>query len=146
MRCVEHDGLLVEGDDMNEPISDAARGILDGHIVLSRKLAERGVFPAISVQESISRVMKDVIDDEHAAAAAIIKEWVAAYRESEDIVQLGAYASGTNTVLDSAIAKMPVLTSFLKQGKEEQNSFNDSVSTIKIIAGQTGSGNIRKAG
>lgn len=138
--------VLVEGDDMNEPISDAARGILDGHIVLSRKLAERGVYPAISVQESISRVMKDVIDPEHANAAAVIKEWIAAYRENEDIVQLGAYASGTNPVLDRAIARMPELTSFLKQGKEEQRTFQDSVDAIKVIAGQATSNDMRKAG
>lgn len=138
--------VLVEGDDMNEPISDAARGILDGHIVLSRKLAERGVFPAISVQESISRVMKDVIDPEHANAAAAIKEWIASYRENEDIVQLGAYASGTNPVLDKAIARMPELTAFLKQGKEDQSNFQDSVDAIKVIAGQEINNDMRKAG
>ena len=80
--------------------------------------------------------MKDVIDPEHAHAAAAIKEWIASYRENEDIVQLGAYASGTNPVLDKAIARMPELIAFLKQGKEDQSNFQDSVDAIKVIAGQ----------
>ena len=88
--------VLVEGDDFNEPISDAARGILDGHIILSRKLANLGHFPAIDTLDSISRVMGKVIFDDHLKAARKIKELLATYRMSEDLISIGAYQKGTN--------------------------------------------------
>lgn len=136
--------VLVEGDDLNEPISDSARGILDGHIVLSRKLAERGIFPAISVQESISRVMNEVVEDGHRQNAQHIKELIAAYRENEDLIQLGAYASGTNPVLDQAITKMPEIMKILKQDRKEAQRFTETISQIENLAGIPAQADLRR--
>lgn len=111
--------VLVEADDMNEPIADAVRGILDGHIVLSRKLANRAQYPAVSVLESISRVMVDVVDAEHMQAAERVKRLMAVWEEIEDLVNIGAYASGTNAEFDLAIGMRPWIESFLKQGMSE---------------------------
>lgn len=111
--------VLVEGDDMNEPISDAVRGILDGHIMLERKIAHKGHYPAIDVLASISRCMKDVIDKDHEAAAAKFRELLAAYRDQEDAINLGAYSRGANASVDKAIAMMDRINSFLKQGIRE---------------------------
>ncbi len=107
--------VLVESDDMNEPIADAARGILDGHIVLSRKLAQRSQYPAVSVLESLSRVMPDVIDAEHLLAAQRVKRLLAVWDEIEDLVNIGAYAPGTNPEFDLVIRMRPAIEEFLKQ-------------------------------
>jgi flagellum-specific ATP synthase len=115
--------VLVEGDDMNEPISDAVRGILDGHLVLERRLANRGHYPAIDVLASISRCMKDVIDNEHAAAAMKFRELLAAYTEQEDTINLGAYARGANPVVDRAISMIDRINRFLKQGIHESEDY-----------------------
>ena len=119
--------VLVEGDDMNEPISDAVRGILDGHIVLDRAFAHRGHYPAINVLASISRCMKDVITPEHGSAAMRFRELLAAYTEAEDLINLGAYARGSNPSIDRAIEMKGQFDSFLKQGIYEKDDF----STIK---------------
>ena len=115
--------ILVEGDDMNEPIADAARGILDGHIVLDRKFANRGHYPAVNVLDSISRCMKDVVDEKHLAAAKIFRELLAAYTEAEDLINLGGYVRGANPVVDRAISLINDMNDFLKQGIYEHNDF-----------------------
>jgi flagellum-specific ATP synthase len=112
--------ILVEGDDLTEPVSDAARGILDGHLVLSRKLAQRAHFPAIDVLDSVSRVAGDVCDGEHVAARMHIARLMAAYREVEDLVQIGAYATGSSAESDVAIEFQPRINELLRQGRNER--------------------------
>ncbi len=125
--------VLVEGDDINEPISDAARGILDGHFVLSRKLASLGHYPAIDTLQSISRVMGDVVSKEHLQAAANIKELIATYRENEDLISVGAYKKGTNKKLDIAINLKEQIDSFLKQGINENSEFQTTLEKLLQI-------------
>lgn len=111
--------VLVEGDDMTEPIADACRGVLDGHVHLSRKLAEKGHYPAIDVLGSISRVMSDVVTKEHEQAAQLIGQLVSAYQEVEDLLNIGAYAAGSNPDYDLAIAARPMIEQLLRQGRNE---------------------------
>lgn len=122
--------VLVEGDDMNEPIADAARGILDGHIVLSRKLASLGHYPAIDVLESISRVRNDVITKEHKQAAQSVIELLAAYRISEDLISVGAYRKGTNPLTDKAINSYDKINNFLRQDIYENADFNETIDKL----------------
>ena len=112
--------VLVEGGDMTEPIADAAKGILDGHIVLSRRLAERTHYPAIDVLASISRVADQVSDKNHAQARRHMSRMLAAYREAEELIQIGAYAKGSNPDVDAAIALKPSIEAFLRQGSDER--------------------------
>ncbi len=126
--------VLVEGDDMNEPIADAARGILDGHIVLSRRLGSMGHYPAIDVLESISRVKNDVISKEHKEASRFVQELLATYRGAEDLISVGAYQPGTNAKTDKAIALNDHINDYLRQGVDENTSFNDCVERIFKIA------------
>jgi len=114
--------VLVEGDDLNEPISDAARGILDGHIVLSRKLATRGHYPAIDILESISRIMPDIVSPPHFQAAQRIKEWWSRYQEAEDLLSVGAYKPGQNPDLDIAVQKKPDIEQFLRQQMNDSSN------------------------
>ncbi len=125
--------VLVEGDDLNEPVADTARGILDGHIVLSRKLASMGHYPAIDVLESISRVMNDIITKEHKVAVSKAVELLATYRNSEDLISVGAYQRGTNPKIDRAISMHDTLMSFLKQEIEETHSFEETIQTLISI-------------
>lgn len=111
--------VLVEGDDMTEPIADACRGVLDGHVLLSRKLAEKGHFPAIDILGSISRVMSDVTPTEHQQAAMLINRLVSSYNEVEDLLNIGAYAAGSNPDYDLAIAARPMIEQLLRQGRNE---------------------------
>lgn len=111
--------VLVDGDDMNEPIADAARSILDGHIVLRRELAARGHYPAIDVLESVSRLMSEVADEGHREAARRLREMLATYHSSEDLLLLGAYVAGTNAALDRAIARREAVLEFLRQPPDE---------------------------
>ncbi|MGQ9819219.1 MAG: flagellar protein export ATPase FliI [Candidatus Kapaibacteriales bacterium] len=122
--------VLVEGDDLNEPVADTARGILDGHIVLSRKLASMGHYPGIDVLESISRVMNDIISKEHRKASNTAIELMAAYRNSEDLITVGAYQRGTNPKLDRAIAFHDVINNFLRQEIEETHSFEETINKL----------------
>jgi flagellum-specific ATP synthase len=129
--------VLVEGDDLNEPVADTARGILDGHIVLSRKLASMGHYPAIDVLESISRVMNDIISKEHKQAVSIAIENLATYRNAEYLISVGAYQKGTNPKIDRAISMHEVLTSFLRQDIDETHSFEETVKRLIEITSRS---------
>lgn len=125
--------VLVDRDDMNEPISDAVRGILDGHIVLSRKLATQGHYPAIDILESISRVMPNIITDEHLDASRRFKDILATYREAEDLINIGAYVQGTNPRIDFAIRKIDSFKEFLTQRVQDKIGFDDSLTRLLQI-------------
>ena len=126
--------ILVEGDDMNDPVADTVRGILDGHIVLSRKLASANHFPAIDVLESLSRVMVEVVDEDHIQRASRMRDLLQTYRESEDLINIGAYSKGSNSKVDEAIALHDQMTGFLRQGSSEHVSFDEmSEDFAKII-------------
>lgn len=116
--------VLVDGDDLNEPITDTARGILDGHIVLSRKLANKGHYPAIDVMASISRVMSDIVTDEHKLYAREIKKQMAVYKEAEDLINVGAYHKGSSHEIDMAISKIGGINDFLQQQTHEKVGFD----------------------
>jgi len=124
--------VLVEADDMNEPIADHSRSILDGHIVLERRLAHKGHYPAVDVLQSISRCMKDVVSPEHNAAATKFREILAAYAEHEDEISLGAYARGSVPAVDRALEMMSQMNDFLRQGIYEKDTY-DSIKN-KLIA------------
>jgi flagellum-specific ATP synthase len=113
--------VLVDGDDMNEPIADAVRGILDGHIVLSRSLANRGHFPAIDVLASVSRVMNDLVEPEHAKAANTVKKLSSIYKDAEDLINIGAYQQGNNFQIDRAIQYAAKIEQFTAQGTHERS-------------------------
>ncbi len=114
--------VLVEGDDMNEPVADSVRSILDGHIVLSRKLAARGQYPAVDALQSISRLMIHVVDDAQQQAAARILEILAVYRDAEDLINIGAYVKGSNPKIDLALKKIDAILDFLKQGINDKGN------------------------
>jgi flagellum-specific ATP synthase len=118
--------VLVDGDDMNEPVADSVRSILDGHIVLSRQLASANHYPAIDVLASVSRVMPDVVDKNHFSAAAAARDLLATYREAEDLINIGAYVSGSNPRVDLALSKIESIRHYLKQGIYEPASFEDA--------------------
>jgi flagellum-specific ATP synthase len=134
--------VLVEGDDMTEPVADAARGILDGHIILSRKLAQRGHYPAIDVLDSISRVQGDVTDPTHRAARQQLVRQLALYREVEDLVQIGAYAKGSNPESDVAITSQPAIVELLKQDLSKAEPMAAAVKAMVNLAVRIG--NTRK--
>ena len=122
--------VLVDGDDMNEPIADAVRGILDGHIVLDRTLANKGQYPAINVLKSVSRLMNHITEPEHVAAASRLRELYYTYSKSEDLINIGAYKRGTSREIDEAIQYEPLITNFLKQGFMEKVSLEQTVNEI----------------
>jgi flagellum-specific ATP synthase len=126
--------VLVEGDDMNEPVSDAVRSILDGHIVLSRKLAHQNHYPAIDVLDSVSRLMIDVVPETHADASNRIREILATYRESEDLINIGAYTKGSNSKIDLALEKIDAINAFLRQGINEHSAFQETVTELLRVA------------
>jgi len=125
--------VLVDGDDMSEPIADAARSILDGHIVLSRKLASKNHYPAIDVNSSLSRLMVEITDEDHRQAASKLREVLATYSEAEDLINIGAYKQGSNPKLDYALEKIDAVNSFLRQGIYERSTFEDAVAQLKSI-------------
>ena len=125
--------VLVDGDDFNEPISDTARGILDGHIILSRKLGHKNHYPAIDVLQSISRVMSAVATKEHKKLASKLKSTLATYTEAEDLINIGAYKSGSNPEIDEAIQKNAAITTFLRQATDEKFTFEETVEQLKSI-------------
>lgn len=123
--------VLVDGDDMNDPIADAVRGILDGHIVLSRKLANKNHYPAIDILSSISRIMPNISSKEHVLNTNRIKEVLAEYKEAEDLINIGAYAKGSNSRIDYAIEKIDAINKLLKQDTNEKFSYDETVEIIK---------------
>jgi flagellum-specific ATP synthase len=125
--------VLVEGDDMNEPVADATRGILDGHIVLSRKLAHQGHFPAIEVLESVSRVMSDVATREDVLRARKVRELLNQYKEVEDLITIGAYKRGANPRIDRAVDLYPVIQQFLQQQPHERSSRADAIEVLDKV-------------
>lgn len=125
--------VLVDNDDMNEPIADAVRSILDGHIVLSRRLAHRNHYPAIDILQSVSRVMPKIISDKQRAVASKAREILATYREAEDLINIGAYVSGSNPKIDEAVKKNPELESFLIQDLNEADFSDDLWESLKKI-------------
>jgi FliI/YscN family ATPase len=130
--------VLVEGDDFNEPICDAVRAILDGHIILSRQLGAAGHFPAIDVLESVSRLAPRLSSQEQREAAAKIREAMATHRRSEDLINLGAYASGANPKLDAAIRLRPRLLDFLRQDSTEHTGFEETLSQLRELSKMAG--------
>lgn len=131
--------VLVEGDDFNEPISDAARSLLDGHVVLSRQLAAQGQYPAIDVLPSVSRVMMDIVPAEQMEQVQRVRSWLATYRDAEDLINIGAYVAGKNPRIDEAVAKAPAVGQFLRQGLEESCHIEDSRAQLqRLLDGQPG--------
>lgn len=119
--------VLAEGDDQNDPIADATRSILDGHIVLSRSLAEAGIYPAINIEASISRVMNNIIDEKHSTAAIAFKQLYSLYEQNRDLINVGAYQTGSDQSIDRAIQYFPLLQRFIQQGVADKSSYQDSL-------------------
>jgi len=128
--------VLVEGDDMDEPIADAVRSIVDGHIVLDRKIAQRAHFPAIDVLQSTSRVMKNVVSPYHTRMAQVIRESLAIYRDAEDLINIGAYKSGASPKIDRAIQLIDRINQFLRQDVDEESSFQTTEEIMHSIVGK----------
>ena len=136
--------VLVEGDDMDEPVSDTMRATVDGHIVLSRRLANRQHYPAIDILESVSRCMPDVVDDEHYAAAAQLRMIYAAYEDARDMIELGAYAAGSSQTIDTAIKMVPMIDRYLKQLPDEMTPFDHTRQAVADLA-EASAGQARQA-
>ncbi|HEY2388666.1 MAG TPA: FliI/YscN family ATPase [Candidatus Binatia bacterium] len=127
--------VLVEGDDMNEPVADTARSLLDGHIVLSRALAHRNHYPAVDVLKSISRLMNDIVPSAQVALANRLRGWLATHRDAEDLISIGAYRPGTSARIDEAVGKLDAIHAFLRQGIGDRVSLADSVAALGALAG-----------
>ena len=127
--------VLVEGDDFNEPISDTARSILDGHIMLSRDLAHKNHYPAVDVLQSLSRVMGDVTSKEHRAAAGYLRNLLAVHRKNEDLINIGAYVKGSDPVCDKAIEMMGDINNFLLQSTDDKIEYEDTINQLIQLAG-----------
>ncbi|OFI06807.1 putative ATP synthase YscN [Clostridium acetireducens DSM 10703] len=125
--------VLVDGDDFNEPIADAVRGILDGHIVLSRALAAKNHYPAIDILNSISRLMSEIAEEEHKNVAGLARDLLATYKESEDLINIGAYVKGSNKKVDMAIEYIDKIESYLKQKINEHTNFKESLEILKSM-------------
>ena len=119
---------------MNEPVADAVRSILDGHVVLSRQLASANHYPAIDVLQSVSRVMPDVTDANHYSAASGIRDTLATYREAEDLINIGAYVPGSNPRVDRALSKIEAVRHFLRQGIYETSSYETTLARMMSVA------------
>ncbi len=132
--------VLVEGDDFNEPISDTARSILDGHIVLSRDLAHKNHYPAVDVLQSLSRVMGDVTTKEHRAAAGVLRNLLAVHRKNEDLINIGAYVKGSDPVCDKAIAMMDDINSFLLQSTNDKIEYETTIQELLQLGQLAGAG------
>lgn len=136
--------VLVEADDPNEPISDAVRGLLDGHIWLARKLSTRGHYPAIDVLESLSRLMPEVATPEHRQAAQLVRGLMASYRDHEDLISIGAYRRGSNPTVDTAIGMREAIDTFLRQRVEERASLDEACKALAALRQQAGQKAIAK--
>jgi flagellum-specific ATP synthase len=128
--------VLVDGDDMNEPIADAVRGILDGHIILSREIAAQNCFPAIDIMNSISRLMPVLASEEQQALAARARNYLALYHRNQDLINIGAYKKGSNEEIDKAIALYQEIRNFLQQGIHESFDYNAAVSGLYQALGE----------
>jgi len=126
--------VLVEGDDMTEPVADMVRSMVDGHIVLSRDLAARTHYPAIDILRSVSRVMNDIVDEQHLKAARNILSMAAVYEEARDLINIGAYVAGNNPEIDTAISHNEAINRFLRQGIDEKATIEESVAQMRAIA------------
>ncbi|MEI9936944.1 MAG: FliI/YscN family ATPase [Pseudomonadota bacterium] len=126
--------VLVEGDDLSDPIADTVRSILDGHVVLSRSMAERNHFPAIDVLQSISRLAPEISSEANMRAAGAVRDMMSAYREAQDLIQVGAYASGSDPRVDTAVAANPHIEAFLKQRVNESSSFEEAHRKLAMLA------------
>jgi flagellum-specific ATP synthase len=125
--------VLVEGDDPQEPIADTVRGLLDGHTWLSRKIASRGQYPAIDVLQSLSRLMNDIVPQEHQNAAQLVRQVLAAHRDHEDLISIGAYRKGANKLVDASIDMYDEIHAFLKQRVEERVTFEQAVEGLQLL-------------
>ena len=125
--------VLTEGDDQQDPIADAARAILDGHIVLSRELAESGHYPAIDIEQSISRAMQNITTPEHQQTSRKLKQLHARYSRSVDLINVGAYEMGSDSILDKAIAKHEDIVEFLQQGINERAGLSESIEKLAEV-------------
>lgn len=125
--------VLVDGDDFNEPITDTARSILDGHIMLSRKLGHKNHYPAIDILQSISRVMSSIATPEHKELAGKLKNVLATYNEAEDLINIGAYKSGSNRNIDYAIQKIDAVNDFLMQKTDEKFQFEQEIDLLRAL-------------
>jgi flagellum-specific ATP synthase len=125
--------VLVDGDDFNEPISDTARSILDGHIMLSRNMAHKNHYPAIDILQSISRIMSSIITDDHKNAAGRLKNVLATYQEAEDLINIGAYKNGSNPDIDYAISKIHLVNEYLMQDVNDKLTFDQEIAMLKEI-------------
>lgn len=127
--------VLVEGDDTNEPIADTVRGILDGHIVLSRQLANENHFPAIDIGASISRLMVEIVDEEHRRISSRFRNILSLYQKNSDLISIGAYKKGANAALDEAVSKINKMNAFLQQGIDERFSYEETLGFMESIVG-----------
>jgi flagellum-specific ATP synthase len=132
--------VLTEGDDLQDPIADAARAILDGHIVLSRNLSDSGHYPAIDIEASISRVMPMVVSEEHVQSARRIRQVYSNYQQNKDLINIGAYTKGTDPRIDLAINAEPAINAFLQQGMQQILDFEQSVGSMSTLSGGLGAG------
>jgi flagellum-specific ATP synthase len=133
--------VLVEGDDLTEPVADTVRSIVDGHIVLSRDMAARGHYPAVDILRSVSRVMNDIVDEKHLSAARSIQSMTAVYEEARDLINIGAYVKGNNPEIDNAIRHVDSINSFLKQGINERAPIEQAVAQMGAIIDAKHAGN-----
>jgi flagellum-specific ATP synthase len=125
--------VLAEGDDANDPIVDAARAVLDGHIVLARRIADSGRYPAIDVESSVSRVMHDIVPEAQQELARRLRQFAAAYEHNRDLITIGAYQRGSDPRIDAAIARWPHIENYLRQGMHERVNSKTSVSQLATI-------------
>jgi flagellum-specific ATP synthase len=128
--------VLVEGDDLNEPVADSVRAILDGHVVLTRQLAIRNHYPAVDIQQSISRLMVDIVPEDHLMAARRLVEVLSVYRNAEDLINIGAYQKGSNPQIDLSIRMIEPIERFLRQGIRETATYHEAVEQLKALAAQ----------
>ena len=124
---------MIEADDINDPIGDAVRSIIDGHIMLNRDLAAKNHYPAIDILNSTSRLMKEIVTKEHDNLAGRLRDLLATYKQNEDLVNIGAYKKGSNKKIDEAINKIDIINEFLKQEKGEKITFEESLKLLKKL-------------
>ena len=125
--------MLVEGDDLTDPVADAAMSVLDGHIILSRELAMQGLYPAIDILRSVSRVMTDIVDKRHLEYAMKFIDLLSTYKKYEDLINIGAYNKGTNPKVDKAIDMIDKLRAYLRQGINDKRDLADSIHSLMLL-------------